>query len=66
VKTEFPNYVSAMGIFTVQFPAGRVVNNVIANAVQIDFITDNVFVIVALPERRPGCAALDIDLSGCD
>ena len=46
-----------IGAQFVQFPFGRIVANVLADAVQFGFVADDVFPVIALPQsagkRRP-------------
>jgi hypothetical protein len=54
----------APGIFTVQMPAARVVDDVTPDGIQGTFMANDVFVIIALPDRCAGGAAYCVDAFG--
>jgi hypothetical protein len=45
-----PGVMGPLGIFLVGVPAGRVLGDILADAVERGFVADDVFVIVALPD----------------
>jgi hypothetical protein len=45
-----PGAMGPLGIFLVGVPAGRVLGDILADAVERGFVADDVFVIVALPD----------------
>jgi hypothetical protein len=48
-------------ILTIQMPPQRVGQDVFADAIEGFLSTDDVFVIIVLPDRRAGCATIFID-----
>jgi hypothetical protein len=61
-----PFYIHRIGsggahILTIQMPPQRVGQDVFADAIEGFLSADDVFVIIALPDRRAGCAAVFID-----
>ena len=48
-------------VFRVFRPSSRVVRNVLPNPIQRGFIPDNVFVVIALPDRCAGGTPQDVD-----
>jgi len=45
-----PSVMGPLGIFLVGIPAGRVLGDILADAVEREFVADGVFVRVALPD----------------
>lgn len=53
-----------VGVFPVQFPLQGIVDDVLPDAVERFFITDDVFVVIPLPNASSGCTAHGIDTFG--
>ena len=53
-----------VGLLGSSAPFGGVVDDVLADAGEVIFVTDDVFVVVALPNGYVGCAAKAVDALG--